>query len=190
MFSLAVESGKLAYQPKVPMLKENNARTGFFEPEQFESVRKHLPEHLRPLVTFMYVTGWRRSEVASLRVASNRLPGQGSPTRIQARRRTMRAECFPFTVELRELLDAQHAEHEQLKKAGVIEPWVFWEMRGKSGSRTDRRATQRPRRDRELPKEVASTRAALLAARDASRTTLGGRRCGISCAPAFPSAWP
>ncbi len=58
------------------MLKENNARTGFFEPEQFESVRKHLPEHLRPLVTFMYVTGWRRSEVASLQWRQIDFPGR------------------------------------------------------------------------------------------------------------------
>ena len=93
MFSLAVESGKLAYKPKVPMLKENNARTGFFEPEQFESVRKHLPEHLRPLVTFMYVTGWRRSEVTGLQW--RQIDFQGREVRlIQARRRTMRVERF------------------------------------------------------------------------------------------------
>ena len=42
------------------MLAEHNARTGFFEPEQFEAVCAHLPAYLRPLVTFMYLTGWRR----------------------------------------------------------------------------------------------------------------------------------
>jgi hypothetical protein len=36
---------------------------GFFEAEQFEGVRAHLPGHLRPLVRLMYLTGWRRSEV-------------------------------------------------------------------------------------------------------------------------------
>ena len=51
MFSLAVQAGKLAYKPHIPLLKENNARAGFFEAEQFESVRRHLPAHLRPVVT-------------------------------------------------------------------------------------------------------------------------------------------
>jgi len=36
IFSLAMNDGKLLYRPKVPMLKENNVRTGFFEREQLE----------------------------------------------------------------------------------------------------------------------------------------------------------
>ena len=44
MFSLAVESGKLVVQPKVPMLKENNARTGFFEPRAVRVGTRHLPD--------------------------------------------------------------------------------------------------------------------------------------------------
>ena len=35
---------------------------------------------------------------------------------------------FPFTAELRDVLEAQHAEHLRLKKAGVITPLVFWRM--------------------------------------------------------------
>jgi hypothetical protein len=42
MFALAIEAGKLAYKPTIPMLKEVNARTGFFEVEQFESLCRHL----------------------------------------------------------------------------------------------------------------------------------------------------
>jgi hypothetical protein len=39
---------------------------GFFEHEQYEAVLAHLPEGMRPLVTFAYVTGWRiNSEVPS-----------------------------------------------------------------------------------------------------------------------------
>jgi len=33
-----------------------------------------------------------------------------------------------MTVELRRVLKEQHAEHERLKKAGQIEPWVFFRM--------------------------------------------------------------
>ena len=52
---------------------------------------------------------------------------------------------FPFTVELRELLKRSALRRDSSKKAGQIVPWVFWEMRGKRGSRTGRRASQRPR---------------------------------------------
>ena len=33
---------------------------------------------------------------------------------------------FPMTTDLRPVLQAQHTEHERLKKQ--IEPWVFWRM--------------------------------------------------------------
>jgi integrase len=63
-FTLAIETGKLFARPHIPMLRENNVRKGFFEREQFEAVRRNLPEPLRPLITFAFVTGWRiRSEV-------------------------------------------------------------------------------------------------------------------------------
>jgi integrase len=66
-FTLAVENGKLFTRPHVPMLRENNVRTGFFEREQFEAVRRNLPEPLQAVVTFAYVTGWRiPSEVVPL----------------------------------------------------------------------------------------------------------------------------
>jgi len=48
MFSLAVQAGKLHAKPHIPMLREDNVRRGFFEPEAFGSVRAHLPEPLRP----------------------------------------------------------------------------------------------------------------------------------------------
>ena len=52
--------------PYIPMLKENNVRKGFFEREDFVAVRNALPEYLKPVVTFAYNTGWRRSEVLNL----------------------------------------------------------------------------------------------------------------------------
>jgi len=67
MFRLALQAGKLLAVPHIPMLKENNVRTGFFERDQFEAVRRHLPEYTRPIVTFAYYTGWRiDSEVLTL----------------------------------------------------------------------------------------------------------------------------
>ncbi len=67
MFKLAIQAGKLLAAPHIPMLREDNARQGFFEREQFEAVRRHLPSAVRPVLTFGYLTGWRiKSEVLPL----------------------------------------------------------------------------------------------------------------------------
>lgn len=67
MFSLAIEAGKLHHKPHFAMLREDNVRVGFFEGEQYEAVLAHLPEGMRPVATFAYVTGWRiNSEVSPL----------------------------------------------------------------------------------------------------------------------------
>jgi integrase len=59
MMSLARREGKLAQTPYFPMLKEDNVRKGFLTPTQFTKLRNAMPEHLRPLVTFLYFTGCR-----------------------------------------------------------------------------------------------------------------------------------
>jgi len=65
-FNLAKQSGKVGSIPYIPKLKENNVRKGFFEPEQFKAVHKHLPDYLKPHAHFAYLTGWRQSEISSL----------------------------------------------------------------------------------------------------------------------------
>lgn len=65
--------------PVIDLLKENNVRTGFFEPEQFESVRAHLPAHLRPLVSFMYLTGWQHPQDLDGGVSGGRIFRSDSP---------------------------------------------------------------------------------------------------------------
>ena len=52
--------------PHIPMLKENNARKGFFEPWEFVALRDALPDYLKGFVTFAYKSGWRISEIGSL----------------------------------------------------------------------------------------------------------------------------
>jgi integrase len=61
MLNQARKEGKLrlADIPYFPMPKESAARKGFVEPAVFEKLRKALPAHLRPIVTFMYYTGCR-----------------------------------------------------------------------------------------------------------------------------------
>jgi integrase len=52
--------------PFIPMLKEDNVRTGFFEHHEFEALRDALPDELKGFLTFGYKTGWRISEIVSL----------------------------------------------------------------------------------------------------------------------------
>jgi integrase len=52
--------------PYFPMPPVNNARKGFFEPEDFEAFVAHLPAAVADVTRFAYLTGWRKSEIASL----------------------------------------------------------------------------------------------------------------------------
>ncbi|MCD4709204.1 MAG: site-specific integrase [Bacteroidales bacterium] len=52
--------------PHIPMLKENNARKGFFEHAEFLAVRDAIPQYLKGFFTFAYKSGWRLSEIEGL----------------------------------------------------------------------------------------------------------------------------
>jgi integrase len=116
MFSLAVKDGKLHTRPYVPMLREDNARRGFFEPAQFEAMRTHLPEPLRPVVTFAYLTGWRlKSEILPLEW--RQVEWGGRVVRLDlGTTKNREGRSFPFTAALEKLLRDQLAVHETLKK--------------------------------------------------------------------------
>ena len=67
-YSIACKAAKVLARPHIPMLSENNVRTGFFERDQFEAIRAQLPPELHGVVTFAYITGWRvPSEILTLR---------------------------------------------------------------------------------------------------------------------------
>jgi len=66
MLRLAYEDGKIHRMPKIRMLKEPPARKGFLQREQFEKLLAALPEHLRPLVTFLYYCGARLGEALQI----------------------------------------------------------------------------------------------------------------------------
>lgn len=125
VFSLAIKAGLLFHRPHIPMLKESNVRTGFFEAEQYEAVLRLLPEDVRPVVTFAYRTGWRtKSEILPLEW--RQVDFAAGEIRLDAgTTKNGEGRVFPMTAELRALLEGLHAEHEARKKAGRILPWVF-----------------------------------------------------------------
>jgi len=66
MFSLGIQAEKIHRKPYIPMLKENNVRTGFFEHGEFVAFRGALPDYLQPVATFAYYTGWRKRNILDL----------------------------------------------------------------------------------------------------------------------------
>lgn len=68
MFNLGAKCTppKVNMIPHIPMLKESNVRKGFFEYGEFVALRDALPSQLKPIVTFAYHSGWRKSEILDL----------------------------------------------------------------------------------------------------------------------------
>jgi integrase len=130
MFSLAVKGERLQRMPYIEMLKENNARRGFFEREQFEAARHHLPEYARPAATFAFVTGWRlRKEILPLQWRQVDFKA-GVVTLDVGTTKNRDGRTFPLVPELRAVLEAQRAKTDAVQKQiGAIVPWVFWRTR-------------------------------------------------------------
>jgi integrase len=125
-FSLAVQAGKLLTKPHIPMLREDNVRTGFFEGDQLEAVLTRLPEHVRPVIQFAFVTGWRiPSEVLTLEW--RQVDFAAGEVRLDpGATKNTEGRVFPFTSQLRDLLERRRAARDALaKEAGKISPFVF-----------------------------------------------------------------
>jgi integrase len=112
--------------PHIPTLKENNIRKGFFEHSDFTALRDNLPDHLKPVITFGYVTGWRISEILDLEWSQvDRKNGivrldPGVTKNEEARTIYLDEE---LTEDFRELWDRR-------KKLGTALPHVFLNKKG------------------------------------------------------------
>jgi integrase len=126
-FRLAQRAGK-AICPPFPAISVSNTRKGFFEREDFEAVRAHLPNELQRVVTFAYLTGWRtRSE--ALPMQWKQVDFRAGVVRLEpGTTKNDEGRMFPFAVlpEFDELLRQQWEETKALQAdTGQIIPFVF-----------------------------------------------------------------
>jgi integrase len=130
MCTLAAQAGKLLARPYIPLLKEHNVRKGFFEPEQFLSVTQHLPAHMRPIVEFARITGWRTpSEILPLEWRHVDL--KAGEVRLDAgTTKNGEARVFPLTTELRRILEGQRKAATALHASNTIVRYVFCYTQG------------------------------------------------------------
>jgi integrase len=121
---LGVRLGKVASRPEFSLLRESAPRAGFFDEAQRDALVAQLAADLRPVVLFMFWTGWRKGEVLSLEW--RQVDRKTGSIRIE---RTKNAEprTIPYGAlpELKDLIDAQHKVAEALRRKGQIVPWVF-----------------------------------------------------------------
>jgi integrase len=136
LLNLAIEDELLWHRPKIRLLKEDNVRTGFFDCEHYEDVLRHLPEPLRPVITFAYVTGWRvNSEVLTLTWAQVDL--KSGVVRLepgQTKNRQGRQFYFTKTSALGRLLQSRRdaADRDQSETKSIIRH-VFYRLVEKRG---------------------------------------------------------
>jgi len=118
MLSLGHQSRKVRDLPYIPSLKENNVRQGFFEYTDFLTIREALPNHLRPVVTFAYYTGWRRGEILNL--IWDRVDLKQGIIRIESdETKNKKAEKIYLTGELLEVMQAMQGR----RRLGC--PYIF-----------------------------------------------------------------
>jgi integrase len=124
-FTLGCQGRKILTRPHIAALQEGDPRQGFFERDQFEAVWQQLPEAIRPVALFGYITGWRVSEILGL--TWRQVDFAAGTVRLEPGTTKNRAgRMFPFTPELRALLEAQRAATTVLAtKTDRIIPLVF-----------------------------------------------------------------
>lgn len=117
-FALAIKRGHLATAPDIRHLSESgNARQGFFGDREFRNVESNLPEYLKDYARFGYLTGWRKSEIASLRWED----GDGDVIRLRGEN-AKNGESRTVTIDgdLAELMERRKAARRVKTATGVM----------------------------------------------------------------------
>jgi integrase len=104
VFQFAIKGQKLHHRPHVPLLKEDNVRTGFFTREEVRRVTSHLTEPVAGFVWFGFLTGWRYGEIQQLKWYA--VDFKNGEIRLDpGSTKNGKGRTFPMTSELRTLLE-------------------------------------------------------------------------------------
>ena len=100
------------------MLDENNVREGFLDHGSFLVLLDNLPDYLRSLMEFLYLSGWRIGEAINLKWSAVDLEGKTVRLRI-AHSKNKDSRLLPLTGRLWELI------LQRCKEARPDCPYVF-----------------------------------------------------------------
>jgi integrase len=99
------------YIPSVPRIRRlseaGNARQGFFTDEEMRRLLPHLPDSLRDFTLFAYLSGWRKSEIASLTWADF----DGTCLRLRGSK-TGEQRILPLNAQLAALIDQRRQKRQ------------------------------------------------------------------------------
>jgi integrase len=126
-------------RPTFAMLREDNARKGFFERDQFDAVLAQLPAYWQPVFELAFITGWRtRSEI--LTREWKHVDFEHGTLRLEpGETKNGEGRNFPMTMALRAVLERQRLLTDQIERdTDQVVPWVF--HRGGERLREYRRA--------------------------------------------------
>jgi integrase len=124
-FNLAVRQKRLGSGPFIRHLSEaGNVRQGFFGEADFQSVVSNLPDYLKDLVRFAYLTGMRKGEIASLRWDDV----DGDTIHLRAENaKNGEARTIPIEGELADLMERRGVAR-QVRRADLpitLSAWIF-----------------------------------------------------------------
>ena len=112
--------------PHIALARERNRRLGFFEWEQFEAVRNHLPGYLRAPMTTAFYTGWRASSELLTREKKHIVNGMLILEAEEAKNEQPRKFPLDIISELRETIEQQlEATRELELETGRVIPLLF-----------------------------------------------------------------
>jgi len=66
-FNVLMKKKMIGDKPNIISMREDNVRIGFFEHWEYKRLLEHASEHIKPIIRFLYRTGWRMEEVLKLR---------------------------------------------------------------------------------------------------------------------------
>jgi integrase len=122
--NLALKQEKLNRIPYIPKLKEDNTRTGFFESDQFQAVCDHLPDYLKDVALFGYLSGWRKGEILPLKWDA--VDHNAREIRLRTSKNS-KGRILPLAGEFWELIEKRWSAREVKLSSGetYVSPFIF-----------------------------------------------------------------